>query len=56
MPQQFNVIIERDSEGYFVASVPTLPGCQTQAKSLDILMERITEAIELCLEVTQIFL
>ncbi len=51
MPQQFNVIIERDSEGYFVASVPTLPGCHTQAKSLDILMERITEAIELCLEV-----
>ena len=49
----FNVIIERDSEGYYVASVPKLHGCHTQAKSLDILMERIREAIELCLEVGQ---
>ena len=47
----FNVIIERDSEGYYVASVPELRGCHTQAKSLDILMKRIQEAIELCLEV-----
>ncbi|MCL1467151.1 type II toxin-antitoxin system HicB family antitoxin [Argonema galeatum] len=51
MNKEFNVIIERDSEGYFVASVPSLPGCHTQAKSLDELMERIQEAIELCLEV-----
>ena len=48
---EFNVIIERDSEGYFVASVPELRGCHTQAKSLDTLMKRIREAIELCLEV-----
>lgn len=47
----FNVIIERDSEGYYVASVPELHGCHTQAKSLDTLMERIREAIDLCLEV-----
>jgi len=53
MNREFNVIIERDSEGYFVASVPSLPGCHTQAKSLDELMERIQEAIELCLEVEQ---
>lgn len=53
MNKEFNVIIERDSEGYFVASVPSLPGCHTQAKSLDELMERIREAIELCLEVEQ---
>jgi predicted RNase H-like HicB family nuclease len=51
MSREFNVIIERDSEGYFVASVPSLRGCHTQAKSLDELMERIREAIELCLEV-----
>ncbi len=54
MSQQFNVIIERDSEGYLVASVPSLPGCHTQAKSLDVLMQRIQEAIELCLEVQEI--
>jgi predicted RNase H-like HicB family nuclease len=51
MKREFNVIIEQDSEGYFVAFVPELRGCHTQAKSLDVLMKRIREAIELCLEV-----
>jgi predicted RNase H-like HicB family nuclease len=51
MTRGFNVIIERDSEGYYVASVPELRGCHTQARSLDALMERIREAVELCLEV-----
>jgi predicted RNase H-like HicB family nuclease len=50
-PVQFDVVVEKDSEGYFVATVPALHGCHTQAKSLDQLMERIKEAIELCLEV-----
>lgn len=48
--REFNVVIEQDSEGYFVASVPDLRGCHSQAKSLDTLMKRIREAIELCLE------
>jgi predicted RNase H-like HicB family nuclease len=51
MKREFNVIIEYDSYGYYVASVPELKGCHTQAKSLDTLMERIREAVELCLEV-----
>ena len=51
MSRQFDVVVERDSEGYFVASVPALPGCHTQAKSLDDLMLRVRQAIELCLEV-----
>jgi predicted RNase H-like HicB family nuclease len=51
MMKQFDVIIEKDTEGFFVASVPALRGCHTQAKSLDELMERIREAIELCLDV-----
>lgn len=51
MTRAFNVIIERDAEGYYIASVPELSGCHTQAKSLDTLMKRIREAIELCLEV-----
>lgn len=50
MTKEFNVLIERDSDGYFVASVPSLRGCHTQSKSLDELMDRIQEAIELCLE------
>ena len=49
--QQFDVVVEKGSDGYFVASVPALPGCHTQSKSLDELMVRIREAIELCLEV-----
>ncbi len=51
MGREFSVIIERDSEGYYVATVPELRGCYTQARSLDELMARIREAIELCLEV-----
>ncbi|HLL47097.1 MAG TPA: type II toxin-antitoxin system HicB family antitoxin [Longimicrobiaceae bacterium] len=51
MSREFSVVIERDSEGYYVGSVPALPGCHTQARSLDELMERIREAIQLCLEV-----
>ncbi len=51
MSREFSVVIERDEEGYFVASVPTLPGCHTQAHSLDELMVRVREAIALCLEV-----
>ena len=49
--REFSVIVERDEDGYYVASVPELPGCHTQARSLDKLMERVREAIELCLEV-----
>ena len=48
---EFSVIVERDEDGYYVASVPELRGCHTQARSLDKLMERVKEAIELCLEV-----
>ncbi len=53
MTREFSVVIERDADGYFVASVPALKGCHTQAKSLDQLMKRIREAIELCLEVEE---
>ena len=45
--KEFNVVIERDKQGYYVASVPALPGCHTQARSLDKLRERVREAIEL---------
>lgn len=49
--RQFTVVIERDEDGYYVAHVPELRGCHTQAKNLDTLMKRIREAIQLCLEV-----
>jgi len=53
MDKEFTVIIEQDEEGYYIAEVPELKGCHTQAKSLDTLMERVKEAIQLCLEETE---
>jgi len=52
-PNQIKVVIERDEDGFFVASVPSLPGCHTQAKTLDALKKRTREAILLCLEVAK---
>jgi len=49
MAREFSVIIGQDAEGYYVTSVPGLRGCHTQAKSLDELMARVREAVELCL-------
>ena len=51
MIRTFDVLIERAADGYYVASVPALHGCHTQARSLDTLQKRVREAIELCLEV-----
>ncbi len=48
---ELTVIIEQDEDGIYVASVPELPGCHTQAETLDELNSRIKEAIELYLEV-----
>jgi predicted RNase H-like HicB family nuclease len=48
--RKFTVLIERDEEGYYVASVPALRGCHTQAKTLAALRKRIREVIELCIE------
>ena len=51
MNKVFDVVIEKDVDGFYVANVPEIPGCHTQAKSLDELMKRTKEVIELCLEV-----
>lgn len=51
-PREFVVVIERDEDGWYVASVPELHGCHTQARSLDELSRRIKEAILLCLQAT----
>lgn len=47
----FTILIERDEDGIYIASVPALKGCHTQANSVEELLPRIKEAIELCLEV-----
>jgi len=46
----FNVIIEKGEDGFYISDVVGLPGCHTQAKTIDELMERTKEAIELCIE------
>jgi predicted RNase H-like HicB family nuclease len=48
--RKFTVLIEKDEDGYYVATVPALRGCYTQAKSLDTLMKNVREVVELCLE------
>ena len=47
-PRKFTVVIERDEDGHYVATVPALRGCHTQARNLDTLMKRVREVIELC--------
>lgn len=47
---EYSMIIERDSEGWYVGSVPQLQGCHTQARTIEELTERMKEAIELYLE------
>lgn len=46
----FTVLVEQDADGYYVATVPALRSCYTQARTLEELFPRIKEAIELCLE------
>jgi len=49
----FDVILEKDEEGWFVADVPALQGCHTQGKTKNEVLKNIKEAIELCLEVEE---
>ncbi|HUQ71237.1 MAG TPA: type II toxin-antitoxin system HicB family antitoxin [Planctomycetaceae bacterium] len=53
MSREFKVVIEQDEDGYYVASVPALPGCHTQARTLEDVMKRIREAIELYFDVEE---
>lgn len=53
LQQQYKVLIERDEDGYFVASVPALPGCHTQAKTMSELTRRVKDAIQLCTDVAK---
>jgi len=47
----FNIIIEKGEDGFLISEVVELPGCHTQAKNMDELLERTKEAISLYLEV-----
>jgi predicted RNase H-like HicB family nuclease len=51
---KYSVVIERDEDGLYVASIPELPGCHTKARNLDELTSRIREAAELYIEATDV--
>ena len=50
MTTEYTILIEKDEDGYYVGSVPALPGCHSQAKSVEQLIERMEEAIALWFE------
>ena len=54
MSTEYTIVIEKDEDGYYVGSVPALPGCHTQGASIDQLLERMQEAIALWLEVASV--
>lgn len=51
MTKKYNILIEKDEDGYYVSEVLDLPGCHTQARTIDELLERTKEAIKAYLEV-----
>ncbi len=51
MSTEYMIVIEKDEDGYYVGSVPALPGCHSQGRSIDQLLERMQEAIALWLDV-----
>ncbi len=46
MSRKYTLIIEKDSEGWLISEVIELPGCHTQAKTMDKLIDRTKEAIQ----------
>ncbi|MBI2545855.1 type II toxin-antitoxin system HicB family antitoxin [Candidatus Woesearchaeota archaeon] len=53
MPKKFTVVIEEGEDGYLISDVVELPGCHTQAKSIDALLKRTKEAVSLYLKATK---
>ena len=50
MKKKYTVLIEKDEDGWLVSEVVELPGCHTQAKTMDQLLERTKEAIRAYLQ------
>ncbi len=49
----FQVIVEQDEAGLFVAECPALKACYTQGRTYEEVMTNIKDVIALCLEVLQ---
>lgn len=50
MNREYTVIVEQGDDGMLIGTVPSVPGCFTQGKDLDELMENVREVLLLCLE------
>jgi predicted RNase H-like HicB family nuclease len=50
----YTVLIEQDEDGIYIAKVPDIPGCYTQGKTVEQAMERVREAIQVCLEAEEL--
>lgn len=50
----YTVLIEQDEDGIYIAKVPDISGCYTQGKTVEQAMERIREAIQVCLEAEEL--
>ena len=48
---RFNVTLDRDEDGVWIAECPAIPGCVSQGHTRDEALENIKDAIALCLQV-----
>ncbi len=48
---KFQVTIDRDEDGVWVAECPAIPGCVSQGDTKAAALKNVREAIRLCLEV-----
>ncbi|MCX7095381.1 MAG: type II toxin-antitoxin system HicB family antitoxin [Methylobacter sp.] len=51
--KHFPILIEQDTEGFFIVSCPLFQGCRSYGKTIDEALSNIQEVIELCLEEQQ---
>jgi predicted RNase H-like HicB family nuclease len=47
---RFQIVIEQDEDGFFIADVPALTGCHTQGKTFEEVMQNIREVIRMCVQ------
>ncbi|MDD3041990.1 MAG: type II toxin-antitoxin system HicB family antitoxin [Methanosarcinaceae archaeon] len=50
----YTVLIEQDEDGMYIATVPDIPGCYTQGKTVEQAMGRVREAIQVCIEAEEL--
>jgi len=49
----FTVYIERDEDGIFIGSVPSIPSCYAQGETQEEMLKNLQEVLRLCLRNTK---